>query len=226
MTPTLTETPAQPSTNGVIASEVYNDTTGLPLAGATIQLLTLNSQPLNPLVAPVTSDAVGRFYLVSAPGAAILQISKAGFTSGQRTVTVVAGRRTSPFDARLTPLDGNGSAISSLAGGTAQNTLGDVSLVIPPFALASNQTLVLTHLSAQGLVAPLPLGWSPVAVVDLNPSNLTLSVAATLSVTAPVGLPANATITVARWDSASGTWLAEGSATRPANGNQLQFSLT
>lgn len=225
--PTATATaPSQFSERGVIAGEVYNDATGLPLAGATIQLLKLNGQAPNPAVPAVTSDERGRFFLTSAAGAAQLRITKIGYTSAGRSVAVVAGRRTSPFDIRLTPLDGNGAAISALVGGTVSNATGDTTLTVPPFALPTNTSIFVTRLSGQSLADRLPRGWSPVVAVDVTPGDLTFASPAMLSVSSPPALAADAAVVVARWNAPAAAWYALGTAARSAGGATLQFALT
>jgi RHS repeat-associated protein len=223
-TVTIVVTPGEtePSTQGVISGEVYDDATGRPLEGATIQVV-----PAGQAAATVetTSDALGRFYLVGGAGALRLRVTKSGFTTAERTVTVVGGRRVSPFDARLTPLN-TGVSVSSLAGGTVTSAAGDATLTVPAFALGSTVTLRVTRLSPQGLAGLLPLGWSPVAVVDVTPGNLTFTGAATLAASAPANLPADAALTVARWDAAEGRWVAQGNAARSSDGARLLFDLT
>src|SRR5207247_9293255 len=107
----------------------------------------------------------------SRPGSARIRIFKSGFTESYRVVTVVDGKRTDPFDARLTPLDTRDNQISSVTGGTASSQAGDASLGVPAGALASDQSLRLPSVTSQGLAARLPLGWSPVDSLDISPGS-------------------------------------------------------
>jgi hypothetical protein len=71
-----------------------------------------------------TSDAQGKYRLVSPPGAASLVMIKPGYTEAYRTVTAVAGKATAPYDARLTPLDA-GLQVHSIVGGTSSKLRGE-----------------------------------------------------------------------------------------------------
>jgi hypothetical protein len=86
---------------GLVVGEVYQDLTGLPLAGASVTLLSGGGAP----AATATTDAAGRYRLTAPAGAARLRIEKAGHTSVERAVTVGAGEWAAPLDARLTLLD-------------------------------------------------------------------------------------------------------------------------
>lgn len=213
-----------PSGLGVIAGEVFNDATGLLLAGATVQLLSLDGVAVDP-PQQVTSDKEGRFAFVSNPGLAALSITAPNYTSAYRLVELEASRRATPYDARLTALDSNGATILSIAGGTVTDQANTATLELPQLALADDSQIVVTPISSQGLIGPLPLGWSPVAVVDIAPGGLVLAEDATLSTDVPSALPTGALIYVARWDETSKSWIAAGQANLPANGEQLQIGV-
>jgi hypothetical protein len=209
---------------GVVAGVVYDDTTGLPLENATAQLIALDGAP--PATPPqALTDARGRFRLSSVPGSATIRIFKAGFTESQRVVAVVDGRRTDPFDARLTPLDARQSPIQSVTGGAASSQAGDASLGVAAGALASDQSLRLTILSAQGLLARLPSGWSPLIAVDIAPGGVSLGAPASLSLRAPGGLGQGPPLALARWDAGAGAWVVAGDAGLSPDGTTLVASL-
>jgi len=214
--------PAMPG-GGVIAGRVYDDSSGLPVSDATVRLLSLNGEPPGSTVSPVASDERGRFRLAADPGTAQILISREGFTESERLVDVVEGRRTDPFDARLTPLD-VGRGVSSVLGGRVSASSGEMELVIPAGALAADGTIHVTSVDLQGLMGRLPLGWSPVVVVDISPGNLSFNIAASLSLPVPSGLPTGVELQVARWDE-SGAWVALGGATRTADGKRFELSL-
>ncbi|PYN28646.1 MAG: hypothetical protein DMD98_22025, partial [Candidatus Rokuibacteriota bacterium] len=93
---------APPPGGGVVAGVVYDDTMGLPIEGVTAQLISLDGSAPGPTLPQAATDTRGRFRLSSRPGSARIRIFKSGFTESYRVVTVVDGKRTDPFDARLT----------------------------------------------------------------------------------------------------------------------------
>ena len=211
---------------GVIAGLVLDDTTGLPIEGATVQVITLEGQPpAQPLEAH--SDTRGRFRLASlVAGAARIRIDKAGFTSAERVADFVAGRRTDPEDARLTPLDPTETVVLSVIGGMIANAAGDATLILPPGALGDDQGIRLTRVGAQGLTASLPSGWSPVAAVEVSPGEIALRLTATLSVAAPEALAGGAGLTMARWDGLRHAWVAKGTVSHTAGQMQIATEIS
>ena len=212
---------------GVIAGRVFDDATGLPIEDANVQLLSVDGNP--PADAPkleVFSDVSGRFRLSAAPGVARLRIVKAGHTKAERTVRIVGGKRVDLFDARLTRLDGRINAVASVRGAMAVSSIGDIRLAIPAASMPEDLDVQLTGVSAQGLMLPLPLGWSPVAAVDVFPGAMSFSSAALLSVPSPAGLSGDRTVTVVFWDESTGAWVAGGTAGRSADGKDLQAPLS
>src|SRR5437773_114347 len=216
---------APPPGGGVVASVVYDDATGLPIEGATGQLISLDGAAPGPTLPQAATDTRGRFRLSSRPGSARIRIYKSGFTASYRLVTVVDGKRTDPFDARLTPLDTRDNQISSVTGGTASSQAGDASLGVPAGALASDQSLRLTSVTSQGLAARLPLGWSPVASLDISPRGAAFGTPAALSLRAPSDLASGMTLTLARWDPAAGAWIVEGQTSRTPDDTTLTTSV-
>ena len=171
----------------------------------------------------MSTDARGRFRIPSSAGVARVHISNPLFTAADRDVEVVAGERTDPRDARLTPLD-SATPIASVIGGTVTNRKGDVVLTLPPGALPQNEGVRATRLGPQGLVAPLPLGWAVVAAVDVQPADLRLGSAAALTLSDPSGFPSTPP-TVARWDHAAGAWMAAGQVRSVQAGTGLAVDL-
>jgi hypothetical protein len=196
--------PEPPSTNGIIAGEVYDDGTGLLLSDATVEFLDLDGQIFTAAMT-TSSDIMGRFHLVSQPGVARLRISKDGYTSVERIVSVVGGKITNPFDARLTALSA-GVNLSSLLGGSVTDTKQFATLTVPALALADDRAISLTSVSGQGLAALLPLGWSPVAAVEISPVGIHFESAATLAVSVTTALPNSAVVVAASWK--EGRWMA------------------
>ena len=192
---------------GVIAGEVFDDSTGLPLADVAVALVSLDGIPSPPPASTALTDARGRYRLPSAAGLARLQITKPGFTAAERLVQVVAGARVPPLDARLTPLDPNATVISGIVGGTATDASGERVLFVPPGALAGDQALQITPVGGQSLIQSLPAGWSPMAAVDVTPGGLALTQPAVLTLPAPAGAPAASQLTPVQWDPEEQAWL-------------------
>ena len=147
---TVTVTVAAVSQHGVIAGRVVNDLDNQPLDGAAIELVSVDGQPPNVVTTSATTEKSGRFHLSASPGLARLRITRADFIGAERTVQVVAGKRVDPLDARLTSLDAQATAVSSVAGGIPLNTAGDAKLTVGAGSLAQDTSLVLTRLSGQG----------------------------------------------------------------------------
>src|SRR5439155_675633 len=145
------------------------------------QLVSLDGSPPSVPAPRTVSDARGRFRPSSRPGNARIRVFKPAFTDSYRAVTVVDGKRTDPFDARLTPFDSRDNTISSVTGGTASSQAANANLGVPAGALDADQSLRLTVVSPQGLAAPLPLGWSPVVGLDIAPRGVAFRTSASCS---------------------------------------------
>jgi RHS repeat-associated protein len=211
---------------GVIAGAVYDDATGLPVADAVVQLVSLDGSPIDPPQAQGLTDSLGRFRLASATGLARLRITKLDFTAAERTVPVVDGRRTDPFDARLTPLDGRETIVSSVLGALVSNLAGDVTLTVSAGSLAENRAVRLTTVGPQGLIGRLPLGWSVVRALDIQPADLSLQTPASASIQLAAGMPSGAALLVARWDGEQRAWIAAGAGSLSADGRTATVSLS
>jgi hypothetical protein len=83
-----------------------------------------------------------------------------------------------------------------------------VSLNVGAGSLTSDATIGLTAVSRQGLAALLPVGWTPVATVDIAPYGVTFATPATLTVPLPLQLPANTPLTLVQFDQAARVWRA------------------
>ena len=192
---------------GVIAGRVLDDVTGLPLANTHVRLASLNGV-LNDTPA-VDTDSLGRFRLSSAVGRARVDARHDGYTAGVRFVQVVDGQRVDPLDVRLTAFDSRLNVIQAASGGTASSSGGGARVVVPAGAISGDASVRVTEISAQSLIAPLPLGWSPLAMIDIAPSALTFSPGsvARISSTAATAV----TTLVVFWDEGQGAWISGGS---------------
>jgi hypothetical protein len=157
----------QVAASGVIVGEVLSDATGLPVAGANLQVIGQTGQS-------TTSNSQGQYSIPVTSSQLFLSVSQPGNSNGtpamvtvERQVAVQSGVGTVPVDARMTALAT--PVIITASGGTVGT--GAITLTVP--AGGATTSYNLTPLSQQGLPGLLPLGWSPVAAFDLqaNPSS-------------------------------------------------------
>jgi hypothetical protein len=160
--------------DGAIVGQVLSDRTGLPIEGATVTMGTV-SRP---------TDRAGRYTLPTAASSAVLTATRDGMTSVTRALAVAADTGTVPVDARLTPLAtpvavgaAGGPVLGTVPGGPGYR------VDVAAGAVAADTAVTLTPLSPQGLPDLLPLGWSPLAALDLRaaaPIHGTLALTITL----------------------------------------------
>ncbi|MDD5106333.1 MAG: PKD domain-containing protein [Desulfuromonadaceae bacterium] len=236
---------APPTSTGVITGAVYDDSTGLPLEGASA-LLTQSGKPDQNAL----TDSRGRYSFETDQGVATVVLSKSGYNRVERPlVAVVASQGTRVADARLTPVPVAGTPVASAVGGkvtasfglqeggvtsalaaaglTAPAT-GSIELTIPAGALARDAEAVVSQIGAQGLQGRrLPLGWSPVAAfrLALTVPDLNLTQDADISIPNSFSLAADARVPLVRWDEPSANWVATGFATVSADGKTLVGTL-
>ncbi len=203
-----------PPARGLVAGEVYNAVTGLPVVGA---MATFRRGGVETSAA---TDERGRYLLSAETGTGGLTVAAPGMAPVQRpAVAVRAGAVTEVQDAWLAPASGPGAPVPSVLGGTVATA--HASLAVPPGALVSDRAFALTAAPVQALGGPLPLGWSPVAVVDVAPHGVVFGSPATLAVPNPRGFGAGSVLVAAVWDGAVGAWVAEGDAVPSADGARL-----
>jgi hypothetical protein len=165
--------------SGVIVGQVLSDATGLPLPGATLQVVGQTGEG-------ALSDSLGKYSIPVTSNQLFLSASQPGNSGGtpamvtvERQVSVQTGVGTVPVDARLTAVAAPTTVTAS--GGTVGT--GSITVTVP--AGGATALFNLTPLSPQGLPGLLPLGWSPVAAFDLR-TNVSNSAALSANFT---GLP-------------------------------------
>ena len=201
----LKEIQNPPTLEGEPIEVIRGDVTGLPIEGALVSL--------EPGGLSTTSDAQGQYHFAVAPGTVSITIEAAGMTSVERTVAIEPGAGTVAIDARLTPL-GEATSVDSTGGALQANLQRrlrpapaaaapappTLTLTVPPGAVGGPASFSLTPLSAQGLKALLPLGYSPVAAFHVEGTATPSSPTATLTGLSAIPLH------LARWDTADHVW--------------------
>lgn len=236
------ESPLQilPLEHGVLAGEVYDDSTGLPLGGATITFFPAANDELF----TTETDDHGCYRLPVNAGEGRLTAGKTGYTTVERPGLWVPDQGgLEVFDIRLTPLSNQAQAITTTIGGTliqpfslekagyipaleamdqdvAGMVPGEMTFEIPAGSLSESQPFSLHQTNPQGLASPLPIGWSPVGVVDIQPHGILLQVPGILTLPNHLGLDQSPIL--ATWDEAVHAWRMIGTAEIIANGQKLQ----
>ncbi|MBW2258221.1 MAG: hypothetical protein JRI25_26985, partial [Deltaproteobacteria bacterium] len=205
---------------GFLQGEVYDDRAGLPLARAMATLLADGSGSLEPPVT-TTADAQGRFLLEGLQGEALVRLEQPGYTGVDRRGVIPGDTASTLLDARLTPLDAQIHTITSALGGEVSDTAGSVTLVFPPGSVAAVTDIRVTALSNQGLPGRLPLGWSPIAAVDVRPFGLTLAQPARLRVPNHLNLLPDSQVTIAVYDPQGHQWVVQTPAQVTADGQDI-----
>ena len=209
-----------PAGRGILDGEVYDDSRGLPLAGAAVMLLTEGGEPL-PVPIVATADERGQFTFPVKAGEAVVRITKPGFTTVERVVSIPPNRAVTALDGRLTPLDARVNDVQPALSDVARNTRGDVALALPPGSVAAAVSMRVTPLGPQGLAGRLPLGWSPAAAVDIAPPGIVFQQTAQLSVPNTANLPAGSDVVVALYDPSQHRWTAIASGLVSADGRTI-----
>jgi len=157
----------------------------------------------------------------------IVNISKSGFTSQQRQVTAVNGRDASVEPLTLKTLDPQTTSIQAAAGGTAQNSSGNVQLDISANAASQDMSLNITQYVAGGeLPNPLPLLSEFTFAASNEPDGVTFSTPAAVKLKNTLGFPAGATLVYGNYSKAQGRWLDSGrNAVVSGDGQWINFDL-
>ena len=120
-----------------------------------------------------TTDSRGRFQLTGevAAGRWVLLLSRDGYAAVLRRLALEPGQGQAAFDGRLTPRAEPAGDLDPVAGATVASTQDqDLRLIADPHAVpgADDLTVYLTARTGQGLPDLLPLGWTPLATVELR----------------------------------------------------------
>ncbi|MBZ5508477.1 MAG: Ig-like domain-containing protein [Acidobacteriia bacterium] len=158
--------------DGVVVGQVLSDVTSFPIQGATVQMIGATSTTDQ-------TDSRGRYSLPASDSHSFVVVSNSSpaTTAVEREVFVQEGVGTVPVDARLTPL---AAPVAMGASGLTLNA-GNIEVQAPAGAALPATTFQLTPISGQGLPGLLPLGWSPLAALDLRASSAAANLSATFT---------------------------------------------
>jgi RHS repeat-associated protein len=204
---------------GFLTGEVYDATTGRPLAGAEITIdvptaafarnARVAANAVTTQAVTMTTDARGRYGDRFPEGAHTIRASANGYTSVWRQIIVPAGAGVIPIDIRLTK---RGETKTAAAGELKLTHGGDkiarrAELTVPAGGITAGATVTLTSTGAQSLAGLLPLGWSPLASAEIVSSANSLGAAKlTFDVPATDIQNANQSLTAVRYDETRDEW--------------------
>ena len=218
---TVTVVAPSASTAALVTGEVYDDATGLPLEGASVQLL--GPAAAGAVTTLASSDRRGRYALTASAGTGVVRVSKDGWTSADRPVTAAAGQAMEALDARLTRVPSSGEAVTPALGATIG--VGTARLVVSPGAVAGPVTLSLVPVGQQGLEGLLPYGWTPVAAADVMPHGVVFAGSALLRSASAWRLQEGTPLWLVRYDEAAQAWRAVAPAAAPPSGSPLESAI-
>jgi len=210
---------------GFLRGEIFDDRTGLPLAGATVTLLADGG---GAVITPVSiaADDRGRFTIAGRAGEAVVAIAKNGYTSVERRAAIPANGSAVLLDARLMPRDPRATFVRSALGGDVRDSSGRLRLQVPAGAVAGDVQLSVTGISGQGLAGRLPVGWSPAFAVDVAPGDVAFAFPASLEVPNTVTLPPGATPVLVKYDRGTHDWRVAGVAHVDASALTVRADVT
>src|SRR5574341_1110165 len=228
-----------PSGPGFIQGEVYDDSKGLRLEGAAADFFATDGHGLT----RITTGTDGGYFTEAAAGDYTVTISKPGFTTIERQVTVKPEKKTVAIDARLTPVSAAQNLIGS-AGGTATAILAAngsestrIELTVPVGAVNEPIDLRITPVSNQGLIGLLPSGWSPIGIVDIRSfatENTEITEGTSfgsqgaslkIPITSILGLSPSSSVNLVRYDNASHRWIVQSVGTVSDDGHNISVSI-
>jgi hypothetical protein len=211
---------------------VFDDSTAQTLSNVLVSVLVLGAgdgQSGTNAITTTSTNSDGHYTLPPlSPGDTVVTLSAPGYTRAVRHVSITEHAGAHVHDARLTPLNPateigpDGGTVmadfNSPIGASGSHSAGApvIEMIITPGALADTTQVTLTPLSPQGLIAPVPLGWSVLLGVDIEfPSPVAISGngggAGWGSIRVPLtvlGTTDPQAITTAIWDDTSQQWLA------------------
>jgi hypothetical protein len=227
---TPTHTPAPP---GMVVGAVYDDGTAQPLSN--VLVLGAGQSGTN---TTTSTNSDGHYTLPPLPpGDTVVTLSAPGYTRAVRHVNIAEHAGAHAHDARLTSLGeavvmgpNGGTVVADFRSprplgegqacpepcrrGEGTNAAAQIELEVASNTLPDGTQVQLTPLSPQGLIAPVPLGWSVLLGVDIEfPSPVAISGNGGGSGWGSVRVPLTAfgaadaqTITAAIWDDIVQQW--------------------
>ena len=205
---------------GFLRGAVFDDSKGLPLAGARVGMLSDGGGDLTPPVETTTDDR-GQFVLAGRSGDSVVRIEKIGYSSVERAGQIPVDAAFTVLDARLTPLDARANPIASAFADRAQDAAGVATIDFAAGDVPTDTSMRLTAISGQGLQGTLPLGWSPAAAIDISPAGVVFQHPVSMRLKNAFNLPAGATINVVSYGAQNHQWIATNAAQVSADATQI-----
>jgi len=197
------EQPPTGDGSGFISGEVYDATTGRPLAGASVTV------EIPGAAFTTSSDARGRYLARLPEGAHTIRAAMGGYSSVWRQIVVPAGAGVVPIDIRLTrrgdTQTSTGAALSLAHGGETAITR-PVALEIAAGVVAGGKAVSLTAIGAQSLTGLLPLGWSPLTAAEITVESAIPGAQLLFTVPAADISAASQNLAAVRYDEARDEW--------------------
>ena len=180
-----------------LEGQVFDDSTGLPLAGADVALV-------HPSGGETTTGGLGAWALGSPSESVVVHEAAPGFTDAYRQATVGTGEIQVVLDARLTPLSQDQKTLGGDAATTAVFAGGKYTLSADGGTLPDGTHASLTVLSSQGLPFQLPIGFSPSNSFRLD---LSASPIAPMSLSLPAPDVSSGSVPAAYFDPQQMAWV-------------------
>ena len=196
--------------DGFVRGQALDDATGLPMSGVAVRMLFDGAGALASNHETVT-DQQGRWILPGLSGMARVHLTRPGYTDVFREGELPAGTASRLMDSRLTRLANASNPVVSALGASIEVPPISGLFDIAPGAMPVDSAFQLTTVGAQGLMARLPRGWSPIWGLDVRAQrvdgagplggyrHLQFATPALLRTELPNGLPANAQVVLARY---------------------------
>jgi hypothetical protein len=205
--------------SSVIVTHVFDDHSGLPIAGAELEIQAVDGVQQQPPIKYI-SDEQGRVTFSLAAGSIRVEVLNTGYSPSDRTIDLT-GSVIEALDFRLTPL-GN---VLTLSPATPSAAIDDDTTLAVSGLLSDPIDIQATIVSQQGINFPLPLGWSPVFAIAIDTDDPPTLPSLTVTTANTNGLTAASDPVLAYWDSSASQWTAGPAPVISGDGLSIDLSI-